>query len=40
MQVTKLFTAAVLGIGILSTAIPAIADQKFDNFKKNQLAQF
>ncbi|RUT03571.1 hypothetical protein DSM106972_052100 [Dulcicalothrix desertica PCC 7102] len=41
MQVTKLFTAAVLGIGILSTAIlPAMADKKFDNFKKNQLAQF
>ncbi|BDA67844.1 hypothetical protein CAL7716_020100 [Calothrix sp. PCC 7716] len=41
MQFTKLFTAAVLGISILSTVVlPAIADKKFDNFKKNQLAQF
>ncbi|BAZ13543.1 hypothetical protein NIES4071_53820 [Calothrix sp. NIES-4071] len=41
MRFAKLFTVAILGMGILSAAIlPAMADKKFDNFKKNQLAQF
>ena len=41
MNLNKLFTSTVLGVAIFSTAIlPAMADQKFNNFKKNELAKF
>jgi hypothetical protein len=41
MKITKFFAVTILTIGFVSPAIlPAVADKKFENFKKNQLSQF